>query len=63
MKPWLKKGEYELYQYLKEKKTINMPVTELSRVISKDNGDTNKRVKELEKKGYIIRNGTYIEVI
>lgn len=63
MKPWLKKGEYELYQYLKERKCINITITELSKTINKDIGDTSRRLHELERKGYLIRNGTYIEIL
>jgi DNA-binding MarR family transcriptional regulator len=63
VKPWLKKQEYELYNYLKERGSIDATITELSKTIGKDNADTNRRIKELERKGYIIRNGTYIKVL
>lgn len=63
MKPWLKKQEYELYQYLKERGELYTTITDLSKTLNKDIGDTSRRIQELERKGYIIRNGTYIKVL
>jgi len=60
MKEWLKKKEYELYMYLKSYGTLNITVTDLAKTLNTDKGDTCRRLKALEQKDYIIRNGTYI---
>lgn len=63
LKPWLTKKEYEAYGYLKEVGHINTTITNLAQILHHDIADLSKRLRALEKKGYIIRNGTYIKVL
>jgi len=63
MRPWLTKGEYELYVYLKGVGQINTSISELARKLNKDKGDTIRRIHSLERKGYIMRKDTYIQII
>lgn len=62
MKKFLTSKEYETYNFLKNLGTYDGTIADLSKLIKHDRSNLRKRLIELEKKGYIIRNGTKITI-
>jgi len=60
MREYLTSKEFETYKFLKNLGVYEGTVTDLAKLMNVDKSNLRKRLIELEKKGYIIRNGTKI---
>ena len=64
MREILTKKEYELYKYIKDNKIFNTTYTDLAKRLNVSSiGTIRDRILSLQKKGYLIRSGTLIQLI
>lgn len=63
MREAMTKKEYELYYFIKNNNIYNISYIDLAKKVNANNSNIRKRILSLQKKGYIIRNGTLIQLL
>lgn len=63
MREAMTKKEYELYYFIKNNNIYNISYTDLAKKVHANNSNIRKRILSLQKKGYIIRSGTLIQLL